>query len=92
MKKALKLLVVFAFSLTVMLSSMSQALAAPGKFTVKATTTPTTATLSWTASSGAEQYIIQRKQGSQWKAVVTVYAPETSYTIKKLTPGCMPRV
>ena len=87
MKKALKLLVVFAFSLTVMLSSMSQALAAPGKFTVKATTTPTTATLSWTASSGAEQYIIQRKQGSQWKAVVTVYAPETSYTIKKLTTG-----
>ena len=87
MKKALKLLVVFAFSLTVMLSSMSIALAAPGKFTVKATTTPTTATLTWTASSGAEQYIIQRKQGSQWKKVATVNAPETSYTVKKLTTG-----
>ena len=87
MKKALKLMVALVFSLTIVMSSISISLAAPGKFTVKATVAPTSVTLNWTTSSGAEQYIIQRKQGSQWKKVATVNAPATSFTINKLTTG-----
>ncbi len=87
MKKALKLMVALVFSLTIVLSSISISLAAPGKFTVKATVAPTSVTLKWTTSSGAEQYIVQRKQGSQWKKVTTVDAPATSCTIDKLTTG-----
>ncbi|MBR3948780.1 MAG: fibronectin type III domain-containing protein, partial [Clostridia bacterium] len=87
MKKALKLMVALVFSLTIVMSSISISLAAPGKFTVKATVAPTSVTLNWTTSSGAEQYIVQRKQGSQWKKVATVNAPATSCTINKLTTG-----
>ena len=86
MKKALKTLVIVAFCLTIIMSTMSVSLAAPGKFTLKATTTPTTATLTWTKSDGADKYVIQRYKAG-WKDVTTVDSSKTSYTIKSLTTG-----
>ncbi len=86
MKKALKLLVALVFSLTVALSSMSLSLAAPGGFTVKATVAPTSVTLSWSASSGADKYIIQHYK-ARWYNVAEVNSSKTSHTITGLKTG-----
>ena len=68
MKKALKSLVIFAFTLAIIMSTMSVTLAAPGSFTLKASATPTSVTLSWTKSDGADKYVVQQYKG-RWKDV-----------------------
>ena len=86
MKKALKSLVIFAFTLAIIMSTMSVTLAAPGSFTLKASATPTSVTLSWTKSDGADKYVVQQYKG-RWKDVKELSASTTSYTIKKLKTG-----
>ena len=86
MKKALKSLVIFAFTLAIIMSTMSVTFAAPGSFTLKASATPTSVTLSWTKSDGADKYVVQQYKG-RWKDVKELSASTTSYTIKKLKTG-----
>jgi len=86
MKKALKSLVIFAFTLTIVLSTMSLSLAAPGSFTLKASVAPTSVTLKWTSSEGADKYVVQQYKG-RWKDVKELSSSKTSYTIKNLKTG-----
>ena len=87
MKKAFKSLVIFAFCLAIILSTVSISFAAPGEFTLKATVTPTSVTLKWTESSGADKYAVYRKQGTKWTSIKELSADTKSYTIKKLKKG-----
>ena len=50
MKKAFKSLVILAFCLAIVVSTVSFSLAAPGSFELKASVTPTSVTLKWTES------------------------------------------
>ena len=86
MKKASKLLVVLAFCLTIIMSTMSFSFAAPGKFTLSAKTTPTSVTLSWTKADGADKYIVQYYKAS-WKNLATLDSSKTSYKISSLKTG-----
>ena len=87
MKKAFKSLVIFAFCLAIILSTVSISFAAPGEFTLKASVTPTSITLKWTESSGADKYAVYRKQGTKWTSIKELSADTKSYTIKKLKTG-----
>lgn len=85
MKKTLKSVLALAFCLLIAVATMSFSLAAPGKFTLKATATPTSITLKWSVSDGAESYIVQRYYGGKWKAITTT--TKRSYTAKNLSPN-----
>ncbi len=87
MKKAFKSLVIFAFCLAIIMSTVSISLAAPGSFTLKASVTPTSVTLKWTESKNADKYVVYRKQGTSWKNVKELSAETKSYTIKSLKTG-----
>lgn len=87
MKKALKSLAMLAFCFVMIMSTAAVSLAAPGKFTLKASAAPTSITLTWTKSDGADKYIVQRYKGSRWYTEAELEASKTSHTIKKLTTG-----
>ncbi|MBQ1995424.1 MAG: fibronectin type III domain-containing protein, partial [Clostridia bacterium] len=87
MKKAFKSLVILAFCLAIVVSTVSFSLAAPGSFELKASVTPTSVTLKWTESKDADKYVVYRKQGTNWKSVKELPADTKSYTIKKLKTG-----
>ena len=87
MKKAFKSLVILAFCLAIVVSTVSFSLAAPGSFELKASVTPTSVTLKWTESKDADKYVVYRKQGTSWKSVKELPADTKSYTIKKLKTG-----
>ncbi|HEY5314741.1 MAG TPA: fibronectin type III domain-containing protein [Pirellulales bacterium] len=61
-------------------------LAAPGDFSVRATSS-SQATLSWTLSSGATGYSVYTQSGGQSVLVASYGANATSATVNNLTPG-----
>ncbi len=88
MKITLKALLALSFSLLVLIITMAISVAAPGQVKVnKPSVGVTSATISWSASSNADGYIVQLAEGDKWKTVGTLDASKKKLTIKNLKPG-----